>query len=270
MRNDFATLSEDQRFSRLCSEAGLRVVEVGQFFYALPPPRREEHQSVCRVETLPRDQKRTKIKGWIQSSVRFGPVSDMKVCDKYGKLSVEVQVQSLFRNQIESWIRIVNGVDKLVKEVIPIQGEEKASVKSAAKARRILKPSSTSGWDSVPMEQRKSIDIVKYRNPRVLVVSKCQNSLFDWSIAKWVSVLAKGGLFESEISSEILVPSSNPRTFRKYNQSCIARQCTVTRRFRRVHLSRRKRKRIEVNSESWFDSRRSQSQNRDKLCFSLL
>ena len=60
-------------------------------------------------------------------------------------------------------------------------------------------------------------------------------------------------------------PSSNPRTFRKYNQSCIARQCTVTRRFHRVYLSR-KRKRIEVKSKSWFDSRRSQSQNRQTSC----
>ena len=34
----------------------------------------------------------------------------------------------------------------------------------------------------------------------------------------------------------------------------------------RVYLSRRKRKRIEVNSESWFDSRRSQSQNRQRSC----
>ena len=38
-------------------------------------------------------------------------------------------------------------------------------------------------------------------------------------------------LLESELSSSIPVPPSNPRTFRKYNQSCIARQCTVTRRF---------------------------------------
>ena len=34
----------------------------------------------------------------------------------------------------------------------------------------------------------------------------------------------------------------------------------------RVYLSRRKRKRIEVNSESWFDSRRSQSQDRQTSC----
>ena len=78
-----------------------------------------------------------------------------------------------------------------------------------------------------------------------------------WSIEKWISVLAKGGgrtkkrvsiLLEFELSSEVLVFSSNPRTFRQY------------------HLSRRKQKRIEVNSESWLESRRSQSQNRQTSC----
>ena len=42
---------------------------------------------------------------------------------------------------------------------------------------------------------------------------------------------------ESELPSSIPVHSSNPRTFRKYNQSCIARQCSVTRRFHRVFFN---------------------------------
>ena len=82
----FEKLSEDQKLSRLCSEAGLRLVEVGQFFYALPSPRGEGNQSLCREYTLPRDQKGTRIKGWIQSNVRVGPVSDIKVCNKYGRI----------------------------------------------------------------------------------------------------------------------------------------------------------------------------------------
>ena len=41
----FERLSEDQKVSRLCSEAGLRLVEVGQFFYTLPSPRGEAIQS---------------------------------------------------------------------------------------------------------------------------------------------------------------------------------------------------------------------------------
>ena len=107
---------------------------------------------------MPRDQG-TRIKGWIQSNVRFGPVSDITVCNHYGRYSVEVQVQSLFQDQTVSWIRIVNGFDKFVREDMPIQEEEKASGKPAAKARPILKPSSTSGWDFIPIGQRQWIDI---------------------------------------------------------------------------------------------------------------
>ena len=91
--------------------------------------------------------------------VRFGPVSDMKVCNHNGRYSIEVQVQSLFRDQTESWIRIVNSIDKFVREAMPIQEEETASWKPAAKARPILKPSSTSGWDSTPLNQGQWIDI---------------------------------------------------------------------------------------------------------------
>ena len=118
--------------------------------------------------------KGTKINGWIQSNVRFGPVSDIKVCNKHGRYSVEVQVQSLFKDQTESWIRIVKGIEEYVREAMPIQEEETASGKPAAKARPILKPSSTSGWDSTPMKQRQWIDIEiqDSKDPHCFQVSK--------------------------------------------------------------------------------------------------
>ena len=85
---------------------------------------------------------------------------DIKVCNHYGRYSIEVQVQSLFQDQTESWIRIVHGIDKFAREAMPIQEEEKkASGTPAAKARPILKPSSTRGWDFTPIEQRQWIDI---------------------------------------------------------------------------------------------------------------
>ena len=122
--------------------------------------------------------KGTRIKGWIQSYVRFGPVSDIKVCNEHGGYSIEVQVQSLFQDQTASWIRIVNGTDKFVREAMPIQGKEKPSGKPAAKARPTLKPSSTSGWDFTPKEQRQWTDI-EIQDSKVLIVFKCQNSSLD-------------------------------------------------------------------------------------------
>ena len=61
--------------------------------------------------------------------------------------ALKLKVPSLFEDQTTSWIRIVNGVEKYVSEAMPIQEEERASGKPAAKARSMLKPSSTSNWN---------------------------------------------------------------------------------------------------------------------------
>ena len=53
----------------------------------------------------------------------------MKVCKTIGRYSVEVKVPSLFEDQTTSWIRIVNGVEKYVREAMPIQEEERASTR---------------------------------------------------------------------------------------------------------------------------------------------
>ena len=70
-------LPEDQKLSKLCSEASLNLVEVGQLFYALPSPNGAKNQSLCREYTLPRDEKENCAKGWIESDARFGPGSDI-------------------------------------------------------------------------------------------------------------------------------------------------------------------------------------------------
>ena len=78
----------------------------------------------------------------------------------------------------------MKGIDKILREAMPIQEEEKASVKPAAKARPILKPSSTSGWYSTPVEQRQWIDI-EIQESKDLILFKNQNSLLDcFDIAK--------------------------------------------------------------------------------------
>ena len=48
---------------------------------------------------MPRYQEGTRIKGWMQSNVRSGPVSDIKVCNYNGRYSSEVQIESLFQDQ---------------------------------------------------------------------------------------------------------------------------------------------------------------------------
>ena len=97
--------------------------------------------------------------GWIGSDARFGPVLDIKVCKTIGRYSVEVQVPSLLKGQTTSWIRILNGVEKYVREAMPIQEEEIAQGRPAAKAEPTLNPASTSNPNFIPMKDRRWIDI---------------------------------------------------------------------------------------------------------------
>ena len=52
----FERLPEDQKLSKLYSEAGLNLVKVGQIFHALPLPGERKNQSLCREYALPRDK----------------------------------------------------------------------------------------------------------------------------------------------------------------------------------------------------------------------
>ena len=88
---------------------------------------------------MPRDQTGTRMKGWIQSNVRFGPVSDIKVCNHNGRYSIEVQVQSLFHDQTVSWIRFVNRIDKFVREAMPIEGGRESFGETRCKSETNIK-----------------------------------------------------------------------------------------------------------------------------------
>ena len=312
----FEKLSEDQKLSRLCSEASLRLVQVGQFFNALPSPRGKANQSLCREYTMPRDQEGTCFKGWIQSNVRFGPVSDTKVCNHNGRYSIEVQVPSLFHDYTVSWIRIVNGTDKFVREAMPIQEVEKASWKPAAKAETNIKT-------VILLWNRENGLTMKYRNPKLLIVFKCQNSSLDYfdtvnkliermmeesiktkllmnarkklsddtgsdaasrqysalvsrridisSGKRWRTEEKVSILRQPELFSEIPVLSNNPKDIQEVQSILHCKTLCCYQKVLPILLTRRKRERLEVNSESWFDSRRSQSQKQaDMLCSSLL
>ena len=83
--------------------------------------------------------------------------------------------------------------------------------------------------------------------------------------------ISSGKRWRTEVKVSILLGSelspSIPflRAFQGHSGSTI-NPALQDRRCYRENLSRRKRKRIEVNSGSCFDSRRSQSQNRQTSC----
>ena len=70
----FEQLSEDQKLSKLCSDASLKFVERGQYFYTLETEEGEQIQHLCREYTMPRNEKETRVRGWIRKDTRIGAV----------------------------------------------------------------------------------------------------------------------------------------------------------------------------------------------------
>ena len=67
------SLSPESKVSKLCMEAGfMRVVEVGQYFETKDTGDFRQFRSVaCREYTLPRDDRTSEAKGWIQRNMRI-------------------------------------------------------------------------------------------------------------------------------------------------------------------------------------------------------
>ena len=112
----FEQLSDAQKLSKLCSNAGLKTVERGQYFVTLDAEGPSGVVHLCREYTLPPNDLRTRARGWIRKNTKIDPVLNICVCyheDRYGS---EIQVRSLFQDRTASWVRIVYGVEKYVIE----------------------------------------------------------------------------------------------------------------------------------------------------------
>ena len=77
----FEHLPEDQKLSKLCSDAGLKLVETGQFFITLDEKEGpDEMKNLCREYKLPRSEQASPVRGWILGNTKIGPVWDVKAC----------------------------------------------------------------------------------------------------------------------------------------------------------------------------------------------
>ena len=120
----FTELPDDQKLSKLCSDAGLlKEIGKGQFFITIEEGS-EVMQTACREYTQLRNLKTSRPRGWIRANTKFGPVLDVKICPHDGRYCIDIMIESLFRDQTVSWVRIVNGINKYVTETseeIPIE-----------------------------------------------------------------------------------------------------------------------------------------------------
>ena len=106
----FEQLPADQKLSELCCDAGLKIVERGQFFIILEVP--DEMKSSCGEYTLPRSEPEYRARGWILGNTKIGLVLDVKVCFHQRRYGIEIMIESLFRDRTVSWVRIVKGIRK--------------------------------------------------------------------------------------------------------------------------------------------------------------
>ena len=170
------SLSPENRLSKFCKEAGfMRVVEDGQYFVTKDTGDFRQFQSVaCREYTLPRDDRASQPKGWIQGNMRLGPVLEVTTSYMYGKHGIEIRIWSVSQDNSHSWVRISYGTVKYVidsiedenseipadpqEEQIPQTSTSVVAARSKAKAKS--QPREFAGTiTTIPIHQRRWIDI---------------------------------------------------------------------------------------------------------------
>ena len=153
------SLSPENKLSKFCKEAGfMRVVEVGQYF-------------VTR-DTLPRDDQTSQPKGWIQGNMRIGLVLEVTTSFQHFKYGIEIRIKSVNQDDSHSWVRISYGTVKYVNDSIEdntenlADSQEEESVQTSSsvvaarsKAKAKPQPRESTGMATVPLRERKWIDI---------------------------------------------------------------------------------------------------------------
>ena len=169
------SLSPENRLSKFCKEAGfMRVVEVGQYFVIKDTGDFRQFQSVaCLEDTLPRDDRASQPKGWIQGNMRIGPVLEVTTSFQHFKYGIEIRIKSVNQDDSHSWVRISYGTVKYVtdfiedntenpadpqEEQIPQANTSVVAVRSKAKAKP--QPRELAGTTAtIPIHQKRWIDI---------------------------------------------------------------------------------------------------------------
>ena len=108
-------LPQPDQLIKICIDAGfLETVEVGQYFMTKHTDEFLQCAApvTCREFSLPRDDKPTDPKGWIQGNTKIGPVLEVTTCYLQGKHGVEIRIESVNKDNSHSWVRISHGLNK--------------------------------------------------------------------------------------------------------------------------------------------------------------
>ena len=151
----------------------MRVIEIGQYFVTKDTGDFRQFQSVaCREYTLPRDDRASQPKGWIQGNMRIGPVLEVTTSFQHFKYGIEIRIKSVNQDDSHSWVRISYGTVKSVidsiedntenpsdpqEEQIPQASTNVVAARSKAKAKP--QPRELAGTTTIPLRERIWIDI---------------------------------------------------------------------------------------------------------------
>ena len=99
----FEQQSDNQKLSKLCSDGSLKTVERGQYFITLDTTQGLSGMvHLCREYTLPRNDPRTRARGWIRGNTKIGPVLNIHVCHHEDRYCTEIQVSASRQNHLLS------------------------------------------------------------------------------------------------------------------------------------------------------------------------
>ena len=98
------SLSPENRISKFFKEAGfMLVVEAGQYFVTKDISDFRQFNSVaCREYALPRDDRASQPKGWIQGNMRIGPVLEVATSFQHFKYGIEIRIESVNQDNSHS------------------------------------------------------------------------------------------------------------------------------------------------------------------------
>ena len=127
----------------------------------------------CREYTLPRDNKSTDPRGWIQGHTKIGPVLEVTTSCLQAKYGVEFRIESVNKDTSHSWVRISHGLNTMVTGLIDREYDDdehetsttKTEVfafasRSKAKAKPRRPSTACSSSRTVPiLERKKWIDV---------------------------------------------------------------------------------------------------------------
>ena len=131
-----------------------------------------QFQSVaCREYTLPRDDRASQPKGWIQGNMRIGPVLEVTTSFQHFKYGIEIRIRSVNQDDSHSWVRISYGTVRYVTDSIEINTENPADPQEekdvptsssvvAARSQAKAKPQTreSAGTTTLPLRERRWID----------------------------------------------------------------------------------------------------------------